>query len=142
MDNETLPVKIKVTGHVRYIANEDDGTVSEPEIVSKGTPVNVMYGLPDADGNVEFALKTAETDASGYFELQLGCPVGKSMSVKVSSSVFEASYALDSEGDYVSSDTYFFAELDKTVPCGKTVYFALDLTPSAHTSEDGMDQPK
>ena len=42
---------------------------------------------------------------------------------------------------YTESETLFFAELEKTVPCGKTVYFILDLTPSAYTSEDGLTQP-
>ena len=110
-------------------------------VVKSGTKVNVMYGLPDDEGNVEFALKTVETNTSGYFECEIGCPVGKSLSVKVNSSIKSYSYTMDKNGDYTESETLFFAELEKTVPCGKTVYFALDLTPSAYTSEDGMTQP-
>ena len=115
LSSETLPVKITVLGHVRSI--------------------------PDDEGNVEFALKTVETNTSGYFECEIGCPVGKSLSVKVNSSIKSYSYTMDKNGDYTESETLFFAELEKTVPCGKTVYFALDLTPSAYTSEDGMTQP-
>lgn len=142
LDEENLPVKIKVTGHVRYLATEDDGTPSDPAVVEAGTSVNIMYGIPDADGNVEFALMAVETDGSGYFESQIGCPVGKTMKVKASSSYLSESYALDREGDYVSTDTYFFAEIEKSVLCGETVYYALDLTASACTSEDGLTQPK
>ena len=106
-------------------------------VVKSGTKVNVMYGLPDDEGNVEFALKTVETNTSGYFECEIGCPVGKSLSVKVNSSIKSYSYTRDKNGDYTESEALFFAELEKTVPCGKAVYFALDLTPSAYTSEDG-----
>ena len=63
------------------------------------------------------------------------------MSVKVNSSIKSYSYTRDKNGDYTESEALFFAELEKTVPCGKTVYFALDLTPSDYTSEDGMTQP-
>ena len=113
----------------------------EPEIVKKGTTVNIMYGIPDADGKIEFAHRTAETDINGFFEYQIGCPTGKTMTVKVNSSEMGYSYTKDKEGSFVESEAFFFAELDKTVPGGKTVYFALDLTPSAYTSEDGMTQP-
>lgn len=141
LNSETLPVKITVLGHVRSIATDSHGSQEEPMVVKSGTKVNVMYGLPDDEGNVEFALKTVETNTSGYFECEIGCPVGKSLSVKVNSSIKSYSYTRDKDGDYIESEALFFAELDKTVPCGKTVYFALDLTPSAYTSEDGMTQP-
>ena len=133
LSSETLPVKITVTGHVRSIATDSDGLQEEPMVVKSGTKVNVMYGLPDDEGNVEFALKTVECE--------IGCPVGKSLSVKVNSSIKSYSYTRDKNGDYTESEALFFAELEKTVPCGKAVYFALDLTPSAYTSEDGMTQP-
>ena len=58
LSSETLPVKITVTGHVRSIATDSDGLQEEPMVVKSGTKVNVMYGLPDDEGNVEFALKT------------------------------------------------------------------------------------
>ena len=157
LSSETLPVKITVLGHVRSIATDSHGSQEEPMVVKSGTKVNVMYGLPDDEGNVEFALKTVETNTSGYFECEIGCPVGKSLSVKVNSSIKSYSYTRDKNGDYTESETYsytrdkngdytesetlFFAELEKTVPCGKTVYFILDLTPSAYTSEDGLTQP-
>ena len=63
------------------------------------------------------------------------------MSVKVNSSIKSYSYTREKEGDYNESETLYFAELEKTAPCGKAVYFALDLTPAAYTSEDGMTQP-
>lgn len=141
LSGDSLPLKITVTGHVRYIANDDAGKPAEPEIVKKGTTVNIMYGIPDADGKIEFAHRTAETDINGFFEYQIGCPTGKTMTVKVNSSEMGYSYTKDKEGSFVESEAFFFAELDKTVPGGKTVYFALDLTPSAYTSEDGMTQP-
>lgn len=141
LSGDSLPLKITVTGHVRYIANDDAGKPTDPEIVQKGTTVNILYGIPDADGKIEFAHRTAETDINGFFESQIGCPTGKTMTVKVNSSVMGYSYTKDKEGDFVESEAFFFAELDKTAPGGKTVYFALDLTPSAYTSEDGMTQP-
>ena len=156
LSGDSLPLKITVTGHVRYISNGDTGVPEDPKIVQKGTTVNILYGIPDADGNIEFAHRTAETDINGYFESQIGCPTGKTMTVKVNSSEMgysytkdkegsfvesEAFFLKDKEGSFVESEAFFFAELDKTAPGGKTVYFALDLTPSAYTSEDGMTQP-
>ena len=141
LSGDSLPLKITVTGHVRYISNGDTGVPEDPKIVQKGTTVNILYGIPDADGNIEFAHRTAETDINGYFESQIGCPTGKTMTVKVNSSEMGYSYTKDKEGSFVESEAFFFAELDKTAPGGKTVYFALDLTPSAYTSEDGMTQP-
>ena len=123
-------------GHHHDVSRPED-----PKIVQKGTTVNILYGIPDADGNIEFAHRTAETDINGYFESQIGCPTGKTMTVKVNSSEMGYSYTKDKEGSFVESEAFFFAELDKTAPGGKTVYFALDLTPSAYTSEDGMTQP-
>lgn len=140
LSEDSLPLKITVTGHVRYLVTDSDGK-TEPEIVKKGTTVNIMYGIPDADGKIEFAHRTAETDINGFFESQIGCPTGKTMTVKVNSSEMGYSYTKDKEDSFVESEAFFFAELDKTVPGGKTVYFALDLTPSAYTSEDGMTQP-
>ena len=140
---ESLPVKIKVTGHVRYIATDDNGAQVDPEIVKTGTVVNISYGIPDKDGNIGFSHKTVETNGAGYFECEIGCPIGKAMTIKASSSVIEESYTKDKEGDYSPSETYFFFEDEKKdIPGGKTVYFALDLAPSAYTSEDGMTQPK
>lgn len=142
LSSETLPMKITVTGHVRFIANDNGGSQMDPEPVNSGTVVNVMYGVPDAEGKTAFALKSVETDMSGYFECEIGCPAGKTMSVKVNSSYIGYSYTRDKDGDYTESETAFFSELDKTSPGGKTIYFSLDLTPSAHLSEDGMTQPK
>lgn len=141
LSGDSLPLKITVTGHVRYIANDDQGKPADPEIVQKGTIVNIMYGIPDADGNIEFAVKTAETDINGFFESQIGCPVGKTMTVKVNSSVYGYSYTRDKEGDYTESEAMFFTEITKTISCGNAAYYALDLVPSVYTSEDGMLQP-
>lgn len=141
---ESLPVKIKVTGHVRYLANDDSGPL-DPEIVKTGTVVNISYGIPDGSTPpvTNFSHKTVETNGAGYFECEIGCPIGKAMTIKASSSVIEESYTMDKEGDYSPSETYFFSEITKdNIPGGKTVYFALDLAPSAYTSEDGMTQPK
>lgn len=141
---ESLPVKIKVTGHVRYEVNEDDGTSTDPEIVKTGTVVNISYGIPDGSTPpvTNFSHKTVETNGAGYFECEIGCPIGKTMTIKASSSVMEDYYALDKDKEFVSTDTYFFKEIEKTAEGGKTIYFDLLLSPTAHTSEDGMTQPK
>lgn len=141
LDEESLPLKVTVTGHVRYIAMDDTGMPEDPEIVESGTPVNIMFGIPDASGNTEFAIITVETDSDGFFEYQIGCPVGKTLTVKVNSSILGDSYTFDSDGNSVSSEAYFFAEIEKPVPGGKTEHFALDLVPSAYISEGGLIQP-
>ena len=60
LSGDSLPLKITVTGHVRYLVTDSDGK-TEPEIVKKGTTVNIMYGILDADGKIEFAHRTACT---------------------------------------------------------------------------------
>ena len=100
LSGDSLPLKITVTGHVRYLVTDSDGK-TEPEIVKKGTTVNIMYGIPDADGKIEFAHRTAETDINGFFEYQIGCPTGKTMTVKVNSSEMGYSYTKDKEDSFV-----------------------------------------
>ena len=85
---------------IENLVTDSDGK-TEPEIVKKGTTVNIMYGIPDADGKIEFAHRTAETDINGFFEYQIGCPTGKTMTVKVNSSEMGYSYTKDKEGEFV-----------------------------------------
>ncbi|MGN0190648.1 MAG: hypothetical protein ACI39U_03245 [Candidatus Cryptobacteroides sp.] len=141
LSGDSLPVKVIVTGHARYIAIGKTGSATDPEIVDKGTAVNIFYGIPDESSKVEYALRTVTTDADGFFSAEIGCPAGKTLSVKVNCSVLGDSYALNEDSKYVSTDTWFYGEVKKDIPCGKAGYFKLDLSPAANISEDGLNQP-
>lgn len=147
LSGDTLPVKITVTGQVSFIPKDDKGKDKNPTSVNVGTGVNVMYGIPDADGNIEFALKTVKTNAEGVFTCEIGCPAGKTMTVKVNSSVYDESYAEETDstgggaGKYSKADAYFFGEMQKTAPPGKAISFDLKLTPAAYAG-GGFVQPK
>lgn len=141
LNADTLPVKVNVSGHARYIATGKFGTIQSPEIVDCGTDVNIFYGVPNPEGETEYAHKTVKTDENGFFSAEIGCPAGKTMSIKVNCSILGDSYATNEDGKYVSSQTWFFAEVKKDVACGKAAYFKLDMAPAANISEDGLVQP-
>lgn len=142
LSTDTLPTKVTVTGYVRYIALDKNLSPEEPEVVSKGHPVNIFYGVPGEGGKVEaYALKTVNVDAAGFFEVELGCPVGKALEVRVQSSMVGDSYTLDEEGKKSECETYFYGEATEVIPCGSAHCFALDMAPAANTGEDGLVQP-
>ena len=141
LNADTLPVKVEVAGHARYIAVGKSGANLSPEIVDRGTPVHIFYGVKNAEGKLEYALKTVKTDDNGFFSAEIGCPVGKTMSVKVNCSMLGESYAYSDGGKYVSTDTWFFGEVSKEILCGKAGYFKLDMTPAANISDEGLTQP-
>lgn len=97
LSGDSLPVKVTVAGHCRYVAKDKSGTSLDPEIVKVGTPVEILYGVPGADSKVEYAVKTVKVNNEGYFETEIGCPVGKSLSVKVQASFKGECYAKDSK---------------------------------------------
>ncbi|MBR2947293.1 MAG: hypothetical protein IKC17_01735 [Bacteroidales bacterium] len=141
VNGDTLPTKAIVTGHARFCTVKQDGTLTTPDIVDKGTLINIMYGTPDKEGNIDFAYKSTTTDKDGYFEVELGCPVGKSITVKVNASMMEDSYAATSNGSMIMTEAYLFGEVSKTIPSGDIVYFDLILLPAANVGEPGLTQP-
>lgn len=143
LSGDTLPQKITVLGHARYVPLDKNLVPETPEIVSVGTVVNVFYGIPNADGKVEaYACKSIVTDATGRFQTEIGCPVGQTLDVKVESSCRADSYAKPEKGSNVVVDTYFYGTVTSQVPCGKTQYFDLLMSPSAYDGEEGLVQPK
>ena len=144
LSTDNLPVKSIVCGHARLFPADDNGTVEWDETADvSGLEVNILYGIEDDKGNVSYALKQIKTHEDGFFETEIGCPVGKTLKVKVNCQVLGNSYAQveGSYGDYTSSEAWFYAEVEHDVPCGKSVYFALDMTASAHTGQGGLVQP-
>ena len=143
LSSETLPVKISVTGHARFKAYNKTGNLLDAEVVDKGTEVRIYYGIPDEGGKIEFALRTVTTDSDGFFSAEIGCPAGKAMTIKANCSCYADSYALNEDGKYVSTETYFFSEVEKTnVSGGDARYFQLDMLPSAYVGDEGLKQPK
>lgn len=138
LSTDTLPTTVSVTGYVRYIAKDKNLAAEEPEIVSKGHPVNIYYGVPDDKGNVDYALKTVKVNADAFFSTTLGCPPGMALKVKVQSSMYGDSYAANEEGKKVSCEAYFFAEVESTIACGSAHRFKLDMTPVANVGEDNL----
>ena len=136
LSGETLAQKITVSGFVRYVEAGED-----PELVNPGTLVNIYYGVPDDKGNVTFAVKTVAVDRDAFFEVQIGCPPGKSLKVKAQSSMVGSSDAVDEKGNNTNSDAHFFGESDlKDVACGSAVCFTIDMGPVSFDSEPGIKQ--
>ena len=136
LSGETLAQKITVSGFVRYVEAGED-----PELVNPGTLVNIYYGVPDDKGNVTFAVKTVAVDRDAFFEVQIGCPPGKSLKVKAQSSMVGSSDAVDEKGNKTNSDAHFFGEsLLKDVACGSAVCFTIDMGPVSFDSEPGLQQ--
>ena len=138
LSTDTLPTTVTVTGYVRYIAKDKNLAAEDPEIVSKGHSVNIYYGVPDAEGKVDYALKTVTVNADAFFSTTLGCPPGKSLKVKVQSSMYGDSYAANEEGKKVSCEAYFFGQVESDIACGSAYRFKLDMTPVANVGEDNL----
>ena len=136
LSGETLAQKITVSGFVRYVEAGED-----PELVNPGTLVNIYYGVPDDKGNVTFAVKTVAVDRDAFFEVQIGCPPGKSLKVKAQSSMVGSSAAVDKKGNKTNSDAHFFGEsLLENVACGSAVCFTIDMVPVSFDSEPDIQQ--
>ena len=141
LSTDILETKVTVMGYVRYIATDKNLKAEEPELVDVGTPVNIFYGVPK-EGKVEaYALKTVTVDDNGFFMVKLGCPVGKSLEVKVESSMYGTSYTTDKDSKKASCDAYFFVEKTETISCGSAHCFELDMVAVAYYGEDGYKQP-
>lgn len=144
LSTDNLPVKSVVCGYVRLFTTDSHGVVEWDETADvSGLDVNVMYGIKDAKGNISYALKQVKTQEDGFFETNIGCPIGKTLQVKVTCKVLGNSYAPveGSYGNYTSSETWFYSEVAHDVSCGKSVFFALDMTASAYTGQGGLIQP-
>lgn len=136
LSGETLAQKITVSGFVRYVE-----TGKDPELVDRGTLVNIYYGVPDDKGNVTFAVKTVAVDRDAFFEVQIGCPPGKSLKVKAQSSWVGSSETVDEDKKKTDSDAHFWGEsLLKDVACGSAVCFTIDMRPVSFDSEPGLQQ--
>ena len=135
LSGETLAQKITVSGFVRYVE-----TGEKPDLVNPGTLVNIYYGVPDDKGNVDYALKTVAVNGDAFFKTTLGCPVGKSLKVKVQSSMYGDSYCANEEGKKVSCEAYFFGEFEASIACGSTHCFKLDMAPVANVGDDNLIQ--
>lgn len=142
LSGDSLPVKVTVAGHCRYVAKDKSGTSLDPEIVTVGTPVEILYGVPGADSKVEYAVKTVKVNNEGYFETEIGCPVGKSLSVKVQASFKGECYAKDSHKDtYSMAETIFFGTVTESLSAGDAGYFDLKLYPHAYLEQEDLVQP-
>ena len=142
LSTDVLPTKVTVMGYVRYITLNKNLQAEEPELVDKGHQVNIFYGVPNDKGNVDgYALKTVTVDDNAFFKVELGCPVGKTLKVRVASSMYGDSYTTNKEGKKVSCETYFFGEQEASVLCGSSHSFTLDITPASNFGEDGLKQP-
>ena len=114
LSGDSLPVKVTVAGHCRYVAKD----------------------------KVEYAVKTVKVNNEGYFETEIGCPVGKSLSVKVQASFKGECYAKDSnKGTYSMVETIFFGTVTESLPAGDAGYFDLKLYPHAYLEQEDLVQP-
>ena len=142
LSGDSLPVKVTVAGHCRYIAKDENGANEDPEIVPVGTPVEILYGVPGADSKVEYALKTVKVNNEGYSETEIGCPVGKTLSVKVQSTFSGESYAkVTNKSSYTKVETIFFGTVTQSLPAGDGGYFDLRLFPHAYLGQEDLVQP-
>lgn len=142
LSTDVLETKVTVMGYVRYITLNKNLAPEDPELVAPGHKVNIFYGVPDDKGKVAaYALKTVAVDNDAFFKVELGCPVGKTLNVRVESSMYGESYAIDKDSKKVSCETYFFGEKEADIACGSAHNFQLDITPAANFGEDGMKQP-
>ncbi|MGM9790633.1 MAG: hypothetical protein ACI3Y9_10095 [Candidatus Cryptobacteroides sp.] len=142
LSGDSLPVKVTVAGHCRYVANDKNGATIDPEIVTVGTPVEILYGVPGADSKVEYALKTVKVNNEGYFETEIGCPVGKTLSVKVQSTFKGDCYAKEkNKSSYTMVETIFYGTVTESIPAGDAGYFDLKLFPHAYLGQEDLVQP-
>ncbi len=122
---------------MRYIAVDKNGK-SDTDVPNPGFEVKIFYGLPDSDGNVEYAVKTVTTVQDGYFETTLGCPAGKALKVKCVAEGKGDTYAANEDNKLTDTEAYFYTAVEKSVDCGMAAYFKLDMTPTALISEPGL----
>ncbi len=137
LSEETLSTKSIVCGHVRYIGIAKDGK-ADIDVPNPGFEVNIFYGLPDANGDVQYAVKKVTTLQDGYFETTLGCPAGQALKVKTVAEGMGYTYASDTDGKSVETEAYFYGSVEKSVDCRMAAYFALDMKPTALIGEPGL----
>lgn len=137
INEETILTKSIICGHVRYIAVDKNGK-SDIDVPNVGFEVKIFYGLPDSDGNVEYAVKTVTTVQDGYFETTLGCPAGKALTVKCVAEGKGDTYTANEDNKLTDAEAYFYATVQKSVDCGMAAYFKLDMAPTAYISEPGL----
>ncbi len=137
INEETILTKSIICGHVRYIAVDKNGK-SDIDVPNAGFEVKIFYGLPDSDGNVEYAVKTVTTVQDGYFETTLGCPAGKALTVKCVAEGKGDTYTANEDNKLTDTEAYFYATVQKSVDCGMAAYFKLDMAPTAYISEPGL----
>ena len=104
------------------------------------TVVFIAYYLP-TNVQILFFAVVFSVKLEAFFEVQLGCPPGKSLKVKIQSSMVGSSDAIDEDGKKTNSDAHFFGESAlKDVACGSAVCFTLDMAPVSFDSEPGIKQ--
>ncbi|MDD6253444.1 MAG: hypothetical protein PUA96_05250 [Bacteroidales bacterium] len=142
LSGDSLPVKVTVAGHCRFVAKDKSGVNMNPEIVTVGTPVEILYGVPGADSKVEYALKAVKVNNEGYFETEIGCPAGKTLSVKVQSTFRGESYAKENnKSSYTMVETIFYGTVTESLSAGDAGYFDLKLFPHAYLGQEDLVQP-
>lgn len=110
---ENMDSKVTITGYVRIIKMKSDKKMDTTFV--KNEDIQVLYGT-DNGGSMAYRPYTATTDKSGFYTIELGCPLGQAIDeVKVVYSTYDKTYVVPKgKTDAVKTEAYFIGEKVKT----------------------------
>ena len=126
LSSETISTKVKVYGYIEYKTYSSNGSSMDNEFT--GT-ADVFYRNTSVNPQPGYSHTTVAV-RDGMFELELGCPAGQSLDVKVQASVVDDTYSHGS-----TQTAYFFGSTSKVVTCGDAVYIKVNMAPSAYPED-------
>lgn len=126
LSSETISTKVKVYGYIEYTTYNKSGNATDNEFT--GT-ADLFYRSASASPKPGFNHRTIEVK-DGAFDLELGCPAGESLEVKVQASTFDDTYVSGA-----TQTAYFFGTTTKTVDCGNAAYIKVKMGPTVYPED-------
>lgn len=118
LSSNAISTKVQVYGFIEVATGhgDNDEFTGTADVFYRSAAGSPKPGFTHTQVNVR----------DGEFHLELGCPAGESLEVKVQASTMD---------DAKDGEAYFFGTTTKTVTCGSAVYVRVILGPVVYTED-------
>ena len=154
IEENNLPDKVVVSGHVRYIAHIDKNgkipAVKDLEVV-ENAEVIIFYGIKDPEtGNMNYKRYPVKANEDGFFTYTFGVKPGQVIDEVKCQCTYVADddsdiemFGKNVEGKWIETTGILFGEVPITnLAAGSSYYYDIIIHPVTYTAEPGMEQPK
>ena len=153
IEENNLPDKVVVSGHVRYMAYDKGGKLPVPKDmeVVENAEVIIFYGILDPEtGNMNYKRYPVKADEDGFFTYTFGVKPGQVIDEVKCQCTYVVTddsdiqmFGKSVEGKWIETTGVLYGEVPiSNLAAGSSYYYDLIIIPVTYTAEPGMVQPK